>query len=57
MWPVDNPHGNAESNSEHLLSLNVWYGLIGDLLIGPFILKQGLTGANYLIFLAEESAL
>jgi hypothetical protein len=54
MWSADNPRGIVESSFKHLLPVNVWYGLIGDLLIGPFILKRRLTAATYLGFLTDE---
>jgi len=51
LWDRDNPHGTVESNYQHLFAVNVWCGVIGDHLIGPYILPQRLTGdiyANYL---------
>jgi hypothetical protein len=47
----DNPNGTIESNYQHLFAVNVWCGVTGDQLIGPYILPQRLTGdmyANYL---------
>jgi len=34
--------------------MNVWYGMIDDMLIGPVILDNRLTGQNYLDFLQNE---
>jgi len=36
------------------LSLNVWYGKIYYMLIGPVILDDRMTGQNYLDFLQNE---
>ena len=51
LWDRDNPRGTVESNNQHLFAVNMWYGVIGDQLIGPYILPLYLTGdiyANYL---------
>ena len=51
LWDRDNPHGTVESNYQHLRALNVWCGVIGVQLIGPYNFPQRLTGdiyANYL---------
>jgi hypothetical protein len=44
LWDSDDPHGTVESNYEHLFAVEVWYGGIGDQLIGPYILPQRVTG-------------
>jgi len=36
------------------LSINVWRGMIDDMLIGPVILDDRMTGLNYLDFLQNE---
>ena len=50
----DNPHGTVESNYQHCFSVNVWCGIIGDQLIGPYIFPQRLTGAIYANFMRDE---
>jgi len=50
----DNPHGTVESNYQHRFSVNVWCGVTGDQLIGPYILPQRLTGDNYANSLQKE---
>jgi hypothetical protein len=47
-------HKHEQNIQIRRFSLNVWCGLIGDLLIGPFVLEQCLTAANYLHFLVIE---
>jgi len=37
-----------------VFSINVWCGMIGDMLIGPVILDDRITGQNYLDFLQNE---
>jgi len=54
LWDCDNPHGTVKSNYQHRFSINVWCGVIGDQLIGPYTLPQRLTGDIYANFLHDE---
>jgi len=54
IWNHDNPHGTVESNYQHRFSVNVWCGVIGDQMIGPYIFSQRLTGDFYAHFLQKE---
>jgi len=54
LWHRDNPHGTVESYYRHRFSVNVWCGVIGDQLIGPYIFPQCLTGDIYASFLQYE---
>jgi hypothetical protein len=36
LWDPDNPHATVESSYQHLFAINVWCGVIGDQLIGPY---------------------
>ena len=53
LWDRDNPHGTVASNDQHLFAVNVWCGVIGDQLIGPYIFPQRLTGDIYATFLQD----
>jgi len=44
LWDRDNSHGTAESNYQYRFSINVWCGVIGDHLTGPYVFPQRLTG-------------
>ena len=44
LWDRDNPHGTVESKYQHLFDVNVWCGVTGDQLIGPYIFSQRVTG-------------
>ena len=48
-----NPHGSRESHFQVRFSVNVWAGIIGDHVVGPYIFPQRLTGQSYSIFLDE----
>jgi len=54
LWDRDNSHGTVDSNYQHRFSFNVWFGDIGDHLIGPYIFPQRLTGDIYANFLQDE---
>jgi len=54
LWDRDNPHGTVESNYQHLFAVNVWCGVIGDQLTGPYIFLQRLTGHVYANLLQDE---
>jgi len=43
----------VETNFQRRFSINVWCGMINDMLIGPVILDR-MTGQNYLDFLQNE---
>lgn len=53
LWALENPHGVRPHDAQHRFAVNVWAGLVGDCLVGPYLLPTPLTSANYLIFLEE----
>lgn len=53
-WSHTNPHVSCESTFQHQWRINVWAGIIGDVLVGPHFLEQNLNGANYLEFLRND---
>ena len=46
-WSHENPHGTVETNFQRHFSINVWCIVIDDILIGPIILDNRMTGQNY----------
>jgi len=46
--------GTVETNFQRRFSTNVWCGMIDDMLIGPVILDDHMTGQNYLDLLQNE---
>ena len=54
VWEDENPHTTVERNFQLCFSVNVWCAVLGEELIGPFILEGLLTGKAYLRFLQEE---
>jgi len=50
----DNPHETSVTKFQKRFSVNVWCGLVGNKLIGPYIFGYNLTGNTYLVFLKNE---
>ncbi|CAK9801721.1 hypothetical protein ANTQUA_LOCUS2981, partial [Anthophora quadrimaculata] len=48
---VENPHVKRQTSFQRKFSVNVWAGVIGKILIGPYYLPDNLNGDNYLVFL------
>lgn len=53
-WAEDNSHAITEHNYQEQFSVNVWAGIIGDHLIGPFLPPRRLNGENYCRFLEDN---
>lgn len=49
-----NPHGKIERKYQGRWSINVWGGIIGSRLIGPYFFDENLNGAVYLNFLRNN---
>lgn len=47
-WALINPHLIREDHHQVRFSLNVWAGIINDVLIGPVFIEGHLTGNSYL---------
>ena len=54
VWAEANPHAITQDHYQHQFSLNVWVGIIGDFLIGPFFLPPRHNGDTYRHFLENE---
>ena len=52
IWAQDNPHATVKKFQTRF-SVNVWCGIINDVLIGPIIVEDRMTGDSYLSFLHE----
>lgn len=50
-WADVNPHEISQRRHQVRFSVNVWLGVIGDVLLGPVFLPNRLNGASYLDFL------
>jgi len=54
MWSHENPHETHVTNFQRRFSVNVWCGVLGNRLIGPFVFHNNLTGNTYEAFLRNE---
>jgi hypothetical protein len=54
VWAKENPHAVVQSRHQQQLSINVWEGIIGDVLVGPHVLPQRLKGNIYRHFLEND---
>ncbi|EFN69005.1 hypothetical protein EAG_00414, partial [Camponotus floridanus] len=53
-WAADNPHWIRQVERQRPWSINVWCGIIGDHLIGPFFIEGLLNGQKYANFLLND---
>lgn len=53
-WEVENPHLTRERHFQQEFSINIWCGIIGDFIIGPYELPTRLNGNQYLQFLQNS---
>lgn len=47
-WSSENPHEFREAHTQYPQKLNVWCGIMGDSIIGPYFIDGNLTGEVYL---------
>jgi len=52
-WQQENPHEVHRFRYQHRFSINVWAGIVGDFLIGPYLMPSPLNGQQYVSFLRE----
>lgn len=53
-WSEINPHWQRSEEFQHQWSLNVWAGIIGNCVIGPYFFEENLNGETYLTFLQHN---
>lgn len=53
-YAMQNPHWVREINIQNRWSLNVWCGILGNKIIGPYFFERSLTGSLYLEFLRTQ---
>jgi hypothetical protein len=54
VWAEDNPHSIHCRGYQHKFLINIWCGIVGNYLIGPFVFPDRLTGAVYTHFLEND---
>ncbi|XP_072398072.1 uncharacterized protein [Diabrotica undecimpunctata] len=53
-WSDENPRLFRECHTQFPTKLNVWAGILGNHIIGPFFIKGNLTGESYLNLLETQ---
>jgi len=53
-WSHRNPHATCVTHFQKRFSVNVWCGVLGNRLIGPFVFDNNLTGNTYETFERHE---
>lgn len=53
-WAVENPRIRREDRFQYQFGINLWAGILGGRLIGPFELPARLNGDRYLEFLQQH---
>ena len=56
IWARENPRNVLHTRTQYPQKINVWVGLLGHHIIGPFFLQENLTGGRFLQLLQEEIA-
>lgn len=53
-WSTENPYWIINCKSQYSQKVNVWCGILGDRLIGPFFFNENLTAERFLDFLENS---
>ncbi|XP_076392768.1 uncharacterized protein LOC105662516 [Megachile rotundata] len=53
-WSTENPHWFRQMDNQHRGSVNVWMGVLGDKLIGPYFIEGSLIRPKYAHFLPNS---
>lgn len=53
-WCDENPHAIVQTKHQQRFIVNVWMGIIGNRLVGPFFINGTLNGQKYLTFLQQD---
>lgn len=53
-WSLENPHWLRQVEHQRPWSVNVWCGIIGNKLIGPYFIEGNSNGIKYRNFLEQE---
>lgn len=54
LWMQENRRRLGERRSQRKFGFNVWCGIIGSRILGPYIYDENLIGQRYLRFLQNE---
>lgn len=53
-WASENPHWMQQVDDQHVWKINVWCGIVGNHIIGPYFFEGTVNGKTYLHLLQNE---
>lgn len=53
-WAPENPHWAIEGHTQYPQTINVWAGIVGNTIVGPFFIDGSLNGDKYLDLLQHQ---
>lgn len=53
-WSRENKHLSVPLRTQYPQKINIWAGILGDYIVGPFVINGNLNGERYLQMLQEE---
>ncbi|KAF2890008.1 hypothetical protein ILUMI_16165 [Ignelater luminosus] len=56
-WDTDKPNWAVKAHTQYPQKLNVWAGIIGGRILGPYLFEETLSGNIYLDFLHNDLVL
>lgn len=51
IWSSENPDSTVSSKIQHKFGINIWERILGDHLLGQYLLPKILSGVKYFVFL------
>jgi hypothetical protein len=51
VWADTNPRATIQLSHQQRFAINIWAGIVGECLLGPYVLPDKLNGQNYTDFL------
>jgi hypothetical protein len=51
LWARDNPHSIRERRYQVRFSVSIWAGIVGGIVVGPYLLPDSLTAQRYRDFM------
>ena len=53
-WSDENPHWMRETHTQYPEKVNVWAGIFGNRIIGPYLIEYDLSVSQYLYLLENQ---
>lgn len=53
-WAQENPHWTMDGHTQQRWKVDVWCGMIGDFVIGPYFIEENVTAMSYVRFINND---